>query len=201
MIKNKKIVSLIILSLMLCFTSIDKAEAYETQVTIPVMVKQDKEALDKTFDVVIEGVNEASKMHLPEATKLTIEKNSEKEFGPIVYNQPGDYEYKISQMPGSKKNSSYDKTVYMVNVYVRNSEEKPGELEAKLVVNRSGSKDKAGKIVFENTYKKPPVTVKPVEKPKDVPDTGDMGIQVSALILAISVFLLFATRRKKEEIN
>ncbi|MDO5027572.1 MAG: FctA domain-containing protein [Tissierellia bacterium] len=200
MIKNRKIVSLIILSLMLCFTSIVKAQGYEAEVRIPVMVKQNKEALDKAFEVVLEAKDEASKEHLPEETKLTIEKNSKKEFGPIVYEKPGDYEYTISQKPGSEKNSSYDKSVYTVKVFVRNSEDKPGQLEAKLVVNKDESKDKAEEIVFENTYKKPPVVVTP-EKPATKPDTSDMGIQVSSLVLAISALLLFALRKKNKEIN
>ena len=65
---------------------------------------------------------------VPDRTELQIGKNERQSFGPICYEEPEDYHYKIYQKSANVTDVTYDTAVYDVTVRVTGTE--AGELEA-----------------------------------------------------------------------
>lgn len=70
----------------------------------------------------------------------------------INYDLPSTYSYTIEQTKGSDKDTTYDTTVYDVDVYV--TEDEQGVLHASPIVYKDGKKEKVDSVAFTNTVKK-----------------------------------------------
>ena len=130
------------------------AEEFSCTVNLPVKVQIDGKnppSLDYKFK--IEAENNAP---LPEVTEVTVNAadTGSVEFGPITYNRPGNYHYRITQITDNRLNLTYDSRTYAVTVQILRSED--NTLHAEIVAS-TGSSDgsKASEIVFENKYSRP----------------------------------------------
>ena len=124
-------------------------------------------------------------------------------FGPITYDEPGTYDYRIVEIDGNAAGISYDKTVFTYHVVV--TDDGNGRLQVEWTVGETGAP------VFQNVFVKPedPKPADPA-KPADpgnggsgdkLVQTGDnalvgMFAAASAGIAAIGVG--FTARRKKK---
>lgn len=119
----------------------------------------------------------------------------------IRYTEPGTYHYTISQDKGTDAKTTYDDTVYAVDVYVMNDEQ--GVMTAEPVVYIKGSSGKKDKVSFVNQKKEaPPEKEDPSSDSQKKPEsngpvssiqTGDSNLSyLYAGLCAISGFLLLA---------
>lgn len=157
---------------------------------------------------VIEAASKAAPMPL-EFSEIEVGDKGEGKFE-IIYDEPGVYSYTIKQGAGTKKNVTYDKSVYNVNVHVYVDDE--SDLYCKIVIRKQGSSKKNPAAVYENKSPKK----KSENKPKGSTSnpgtgggvrsvkTGDVAdIKKWALALGAASICLIAVivmnRKKKEE--
>lgn len=151
---------------------------------------------------------------LPEESRITIKGAGKAAFGPIVYTEPGDYVYHISQNQGKGKDIVYDSTSYTVLVQVVWAAE--NELAAEIYVTDDAAGAKKDQMEFNNLWKvsdlsdNRPVAVKPqtvkVVKRTTAAKTGDeleigsifavAGVTLSAVIL-LSVLMIKEKKKRK----
>lgn len=175
------------------------AKAPVAEINIPVTVR------NASGKVMLEAVEPDAPM--PDQTELLIGKNEKQSFGPISYEVPGDYHYKIYQRSGNDKNNAenvvWDSTVYEVTVRVTSSTAK--ELEAVIWCQKEGAEGKTEDITFLNTVKKEADIIRPVRKQSVIKTvkTGDTApIAVLAALSGLSAGTLAAIerwKRKKEK--
>lgn len=122
----------------------------------------------------------------------------------IKYDYPGAYHYEVSQKIGNDANTTYDDTVYSVDVYV--FENTDGSMYAEPVVYLKGDSDKKDGLHFMNVKEQQIVTPtnNPVdESVSDTPQTGDSiqvlylmaGVFVSGFIIILMAIRMFKGRR------
>lgn len=94
-------------------------------------------------------------------------KDGKIDFGKIIFDETGVYEYTVSEEKGTLENVTYDVTEYTISIEVK--DDGNGELKAeKPVIKKSGSDAVVTEITFENTYSAPQKPVVP-----SIPKTGD----------------------------
>ena len=97
---------------------------------------------------------------MPEKDSVTVTGAGKVSFSEIKYTKAGTYVYEISEVAGTDRSCTYDKTVYTVTVTV--TENMDGTLSAKSAIT-TGNKT-ASSILFTNSYPK---------AEKKAPSTGD----------------------------
>lgn len=108
-------------------------------------------------------------------------------FDPIAFDEPGVYEFTISELAGSAEGVTYDDATYAVTVTV--TDDGAGALHAEVAYGT----DDGTVPTFANTYT-PPTSA--TEGAEQIPGTGDPGSAI-ALVAAVSgAALLFASRRR-----
>jgi pilin isopeptide linkage protein/uncharacterized repeat protein (TIGR01451 family) len=160
------------------------------------VVKGDKADPDDEFKFSLEPVSTTAdvEMPMPEGTKgdtayVKIKAGEKKEFGEIVFTEPGTYVYEVKEVKGKLKGYDYDGSVYKLTYVLK---DKNGDLKMKLTVTKDGKKVDDSVFKFVNKYTEP---VK----------TGDTTIAVSHYIilggasLLLLLILLFTRRRKVKE--
>lgn len=113
----------------------------------------------------------------------------------VLYTYPGTYHYTLSQEKGTDKKTTYDETVYNVDVYV--TEDEDGRMSAEPVIYLDGSSGKKPSAGFRNIKKLD--TNKTTGKVK----TGDMSntaFWIAALGLSAMLMGIMILRRKKEDL-
>lgn len=108
-------------------------------------------------------------------------------FDPIAFDEPGVYEFTISELAGSAEGVTYDDATYAVTVTV--TDDGAGALHAEVAYGT----DDGTVPTFANTYT-PPASA--TEGAEQIPGTGDPG-SAAALVAAVSgAALLIASRRR-----
>lgn len=69
----------------------------------------------------------------------------------VLYTYPGTYHYTLSQEKGTDKETTYDETVYKVDVYV--TEDEDGRMSAEPIIYLNGSSGKKPSAGFRNIKK------------------------------------------------
>ncbi len=82
---------------------------------------------------------------MPEVTEVTNDSEGLISFGPIAFEEAGEYTYILSEIPGNEEGMTYDETPKTVTVSVT-ADEETGKLTAEIAPE---------KISFENTYTPP----------------------------------------------
>lgn len=214
----RKLLLLAFLAAGLMFPSQVFAEHYDCDVSIPVTMQVTGDASEDSYEVVIEAADKESGAFMPALTSLSMKNGETKAFGPIHYEEPGDFHYTIYQKSGTSPDMIYDTTIYHVTVRVSNAGDNASDgMKAQLWVNRNDSLEKIDKLEFLNTQKEEPETSPEEEsdttsesetdKPgggtsTDSVQTGDnenpmlwlMLVLVSAAVILLSVVL---RQRKK----
>lgn len=112
----------------------------------------------------------------------------------VLYTYPGTYHYTISQEKGTDKKTTYDETVYKVDVYV--TEDEDGEMSAEPVIYLNGSNEKKQSASFINVKKldtnKTPGNVK-------TGDASDTAFWIATSGLSAMLIGIMILRRKKED--
>lgn len=192
-----------------------KAAQQSCSVVIPVSadLKSDKEEDQTDIGMVLTAENEDVPM--PEKTTLSILAGNGKgngAFGPILYLEPGEYTYYISQTKGQDKTVRYDESIYEVTVRIINDDN--GGLVSEIWAVRDSESNKTENISFMNVRKeteavktavsdkvKTVSTVKTL-KTADSPKTGDqtpLDVLIALLILSgMTAAAALALRKKKK---
>ena len=115
----------------------------------------------------------------------------------VTYTLPGKYHYTVKQDKGTDKDTTYDETVYNVDVYV--TENDAGEMAAKVVAYVKGNDDKTDKLSFQNKKTAPPAatTYRPSVQ------TGDTYALIGFCVLLLAalcaaVFGLLKMKRSRK---
>lgn len=126
----------------------------------------------------------------------------------VTYTYPGTYRYMVSQEAGNDSDITYDTVVYDAVVYV--TEDSTGKLAAEVVAYKSGSNEKADKIVFNNYHKissstsnSENVSASMTQNAPSVQtsDAGTLLFYVAGIVISVLIVMLIFKqmfKRKKE---
>ncbi|MCR4710367.1 MAG: Cna B-type domain-containing protein, partial [Clostridiales bacterium] len=97
------------------------------------------------------------KMPMPEGAKgktayVEVKAGQKKEFGEIVFTEPGTYVYKVKEVNTKIKNYKYDSSEYTLTYVL---EDNDGDLEMTLTVTKNGKKYDHSVFKFTNIYDEP----------------------------------------------
>ncbi len=141
------------------FASETKADEKAVTVRIPVSCT----GINTTEEFIYELSGESTEFQIIESRTLTLKDKEKGEFC-ITYTYPGTYHYTVVQNKGSDSDTTYDNTVYHVDVYV--TEDEKGNMYAEPVVYLQGESGKKAELSFTNEKKLPEI---PPEQRQDVP--------------------------------
>lgn len=179
-----------------------RAFAAETEKAVSVQLPVSCTGTNTEETFLYELTQQTTEYQTVESATLSL-KNGESGAFHITYTYPGTYHYTVRQAAGTDAATTYDKTVYTVDVYVL--EDENGKLSAEIVVYTQESSDKKAELHFTNIRELPTPTPKPSEPPRvpHLPQTGDnaqLGLWVLlAAVSAAALALLAVLKRKKKE--
>lgn len=113
----------------------------------------------------------------------------------VLYTYPGTYHYTLSQKKGTDKKTTYDETVYKVDVYV--TEDEDGRMSAEPVIYLNGSSGKKQSAGFINIKKLD------ANKTTGKVKTGDMSntaLWIAASGLSAMLMGIMILIKKKEDL-
>lgn len=145
---------------------------------------------NEAFNVILKM--ESEEFQKADTTVISL-KNGETGAFTIHYTCPGTYQYQVYQEKGTDKSTTYDSTVYTVDVYV--TEDENGVMHTEPVIYEKGKDEKCADAHFEN--------VKETGKTSHtgIVNTGDktkLGGYILAMILANGVlYILWWIKLKK----
>lgn len=157
-------------------------KAEEKSVTVKIPVSCIGTNTTERFTYELEGGD--SEYEQVEAKQLTLSDGEEGSFS-ITYNYPGTYQYTVHQEAGNDEETTYDDTVYQIDVYV--TENDAGELGITPVAYVEGETEKREILSYHNSKElQPEEPTKPEEPAKgsvsvteeriaEEPKTGDEG--------------------------
>ena len=203
----KKIATLIICICSIMLMSVPvSAEYTETPCDASLSVE-----VDNGGTVEIEAVSstEAGDPPMPAQKQLVV--NDKAVEYVMHYTEPGEYVYRVKQVPGTNAAMTYDKTVYLVSVIVTHDES--GKLRPVVIIKEDNKTEKPDSIRFKNVIETPTPTptVIPTVTPTSnyVPFFGgkSSGAQTSdninagiiiALIACTAALTVIVVRNKKK---
>lgn len=112
----------------------------------------------------------------------------------VLYTYPGTYHYTISQEKGTDEKTTYDETVYKVDVYV--TEDEDGRMSAEPIIYLNGSSGKKPSAGFRNIKKLD--TNKTTGKVK-TGDRSNAAFWIAASGLSAMLMGIIVLRKKKQE--
>lgn len=112
----------------------------------------------------------------------------------VLYTYPGTYHYTISQEKGTDKKTTYDETVYNVDVYV--TEDEDGKMSAEPVIYLNGSNGKKQSADFRNIKKLDTNKTTGNVKTGDTSNTAFWFVTLGLSAMLMGIMIL---RRKKKE--
>lgn len=170
---RSKVTALLIL--VMCLTSftatVCAAEALSVEIPVSVALNGDIPQTAEEYTIIWKAKDDT--MPMPEGSTdnvytIKVTGANKAVLPAIVYSKTGIYEYTVWQEKGTNGNAAYDSTLYSVKVYVTNAEDGSG-LESTVVAYADDGATKLDDIVFNNSYKKPPVQEEtPVENPPKI---------------------------------
>ena len=113
----------------------------------------------------------------------------------ILYTYPGTYHYTISQEKGTDEKTTYDETVYNVDVYV--TEDENGRMSAEPIIYLNGSNEKKQSAGFRNIKKLD--TNKTTGNVK-TGDRSNTALWIAASGFSAMLMGIMILRRKKEDL-
>ena len=147
-------------------------------VVLPVSVTlEEKQGAGSSGKFIFTITPQDAGIPLPEKSEIEISAaggTDTGQFGPFVYQTPGEYRYQVTQSAGTDQKLIYDKSVY--EVVVRVFIDDKGGLTPEIWGAKKGSDSKTDKLLFVNSRVKSatPTTVptaKPTAKPTVKPTT------------------------------
>ena len=185
---GKKIRILTYLAAMLMLFSIVPVCAAEKTVEAEIPVSCTGENTTESFSYHLKA--ETSEFQTLSADSLSLRDGETGSFS-VLYTCPGTYHYTLSQKKGTDKKTTYDETVYNVDVYV--TEDEDGRMSAEPVIYLNGSSGKKQSAGFRNIRK--------LDKTAGNVNTGDTSstaFWIAASGLSTMLMGIMISRRKKE---
>lgn len=210
--RAKSFLGLILVLLLTSMAGVSTVMADEVQAAAEIPVSQtfkvyntDSSNVDGKFEYVFAPAEEGTPMPAGSSAdgySFYLEGDQSTVIPAITYVHAGVYKYTVQQVISTEKSGySYDKSVFNIEVHVRNQGE---DLITDIVAYNDSSK--AQSIAFENSYTaatEPPET-KPTTKPTDEDSKpAQTGQRSSVPVLTITIgasflVLVFVRKRKKE---
>lgn len=182
----------------------EAADNVDPVVTVAVPVSCKGEDTTETFQYQLQG--EASEFEQIETTELELKAGEKGEFS-ITYTYPGTYHYTVSQTKGTDKYTTYDDTIFNVDVYV--TEDENGTLKADPVLYSQGDACKRVELIFKNVRKVPAknktnnvaankkkTSPKKTEKGAVTGDTSGIMVWLAVLIVTGGIIIYNMMKRK-----
>lgn len=185
---GKKIRILTYLAAMLMLFSIVPVCAAEKTVEAEIPVSCTGENTTESFSYYLKA--ETSEFQTLSADSLSLMDGETGSFS-VLYTYPGTYHYTLSQKKGTDKKTTYDETVYNVDVYV--TEDEDGRMSAEPVIYLNGNSGKKQSASFRNIRK--------LDKTAGNVNTGDTSntaFWIAASGLSTMLMGIMISRRKKE---
>lgn len=166
-----------------------------------------KNAKDADEDFIYTLKPASTKYQIVNTTELKLSGGKDGFFD-VTYTYPGTYRYTVSQEAGKDSDITYDTVVYDAVVYV--TEDSTGKLAAEVVAYKSGSNEKADKIVFNNYHKissstsnSGNVSASMTQNAPNVQtsDAGTLLFYVAGIVISVLIVMLIFKqmfKRKKE---
>lgn len=184
-----------ILGILLCIACLlmvsERADAATVPVTAKIPVTCSGGNPSETFVVVMDM--ETKEMQTPDQLMIRMKAGEEGAFS-VHYVYPGTYHYEIHQEAGKDWKTTYDPTVYAVDVYV--TEDENGVLQAEPVVFTHGSEEKKAAVSFHNTSESSPSKNSSRPSSSSHVQTGDTAdlLFYAGLLIASAATLLALVR-------
>lgn len=195
--KNRHIFILVaLLFSILCFP-VDRVLAASDVVEVPLTIKQKFENSSNEKEIDLTGTYEfrALDVGIPmqegsnnERYDFILDGNNAEKMISLKFQHGGVYRYQLVQTSKDKENYSYDRSSYIITVYIKNGEK--GKLIPQVIAEKNDGK-KYAELIFYNSYNKESHNPSKPLKPTDSPQTGDMSnIKMHAVIALISLSLI-----------
>lgn len=96
------------------------ASAYETvNAGIPVFCHELTAGEQHSYDIIIEPAD--ASLPMPESSIITVDSGENAVFS-IDISEPGTYDYRVYERPGTDERVEYDDTVYLVSIFAENDD-------------------------------------------------------------------------------
>ena len=121
-----------------------------------------------TFEIVMTSTDSAP---LPEKTSYIVDVTGEQDFGPIIFDEPGDYEYTIYESACESEDIVSDATVYHIHATVLY--DSSGALTGGFALTEEGKPQKPETVEFENKIFDEENSSYPESSSEITPDSSD----------------------------
>ena len=195
-------IAVCIVAAIMCFPVFAAGDTCELYIPVSISDSGGKIPKGTVFTVEIKSETGAP---LPEKTTLTVDVSGNCQFGPIVFDEPGNYEYTISEHKVTQDKVITDDTVYDVHAAAMYND--TGEMVGLFSLTKHGSTAKPTSIEFKNSGSDVYADEDSASKQdssvaEEKPQTGaDLSYAYPAMLLPI--LILFAVialfRRQSDE--
>ena len=124
-------------------------EGRQYTAVIPVTVSNDGGRIPASIHSVVR-LSPVDGAPMPDVSEFSIAAGETYDFGPIVFEEPGEHRYTIAQVPPETGIIETDDRVYHVTVSVFSEED--GSMWGTVVVNADNEEEKADEVLFDNRY-------------------------------------------------
>lgn len=208
--KNRQILVLAaLLFSFLCFPA-DKVLAASDVVEVPLTVKQNFEQNINEKGIDLTGTYEFRALDIgipmPEDSNngrhaFILDGNNVEKMISLQFQHGGVYRYQLVQTSKDKENYSYDRSSYIITVYIKNGEN--GKLIPQVIAEKNDGK-KYAELIFYNSYNKKIHNPLKPSKPTDSPQTGDstdikLYVMLASVALMLLVVLSYFERNNQKE--
>ena len=153
-------VSAVFAASIMCLSVFAVGDTCELRIPFSISDRTGSIPKNTVFNVEISSETSA----LPKKTVLQSGPSGEYNFGPIVLDEPGDYEYTIREISCSDSKIELDKTIYVVHAVVLYNDS--GQLVSAFSISKYGSAVKPTGVKFENK------STRPVPESSSIPDSS-----------------------------
>lgn len=209
--KNRHIFILVaLLFSLLCFP-VDKVLAVSDVVKVPLTIKQSFEYGSNEKEIDFTGTYEFCALDIgipmPEDSNnerydFILDGNNAEKMISLQFQHGGVYRYQLVQTSKDKENYSYDRSSYIITVYIKNGEN--GKLIPQVIAEKNDGK-KYAELIFYNSYNKKSHNPSKQSKPTDQVQTGDStDIKIYVMIASVALMLIvvlgyFKRNNQKEQ--
>lgn len=195
----------VVLSLLIsvCSMCLSVSAAGDTcELVIPVSIHDSSGGIPSGTSFTVQ-ISSESGSPLPKQTTLIVGPTGEYKFGPMILDEPGNYEYTIRELPNSSTDIYTDETVYIVHAAAMYNDS--GQLVSVFSLSKKGSATKPTSVTFENKSltkpSEPPKTPPESTPPQNNPTTGGrhIGYIYPALLLPLLVLIALFGRRHRDD--
>lgn len=210
--KNRHIFILVaLLFSLLCFP-VDRVLAASDVVEVPLTIKQKFENSSNEKEIDLTGTYEfrALDVGIPmqegsnnERYDFILDGNNAEKMISLKFQHGGVYRYQLVQTSKDKENYSYDRSSYIITVYIKNGEK--GKLIPQVIAEKNDGK-KYAELIFYNSYNKESHNPSKPLKPTEQVQTGDstdikLHVMIASVALILIVMLGYFKRNNQKENN